>query len=302
MNFLIIGPGAMGCLFAARLNHAGFDVALLDNNKQRSEKINQQGILVEGVSGKFTETVKVITNCKFLKPDFVLFCVKSNNTKEAALKLKSCLPDTTSIVTLQNGLGNIEILKKIFGEKRVFGGVSAEGATMLDWGKIRHAGQGVTIIGPQGGRESQSKNIQQAFNNAGFKTELSDNIDSLIWGKLIVNVGINALTALTGLKNGELLKHKGILTIMEPAIKEAVEIANVKDIKIPYSNPIDHVKDVCNKTAENISSMLQDVKNKKTTEIDFINGAISEQGKIFNIPTPVNNTLAHLVHTIQDNY
>jgi len=302
MKFLVVGPGAMGCLFAARLKRADYNVTLLDYIQERAAKINNQGIMVEGVTGEYTVKVPTLSGELPSPPDLVLICVKSKNTKEAGQAIKPWLIPETVIVSLQNGVGNLEILEEIFGRERVLGGVTAEGSTLLGTGKIRHAGQGETIIGPKGGPNSPVEKIIDAFNRSGFKTTSADNVNDLIWGKLIINVGINALTAITRLKNGRLPQLSGTRLIMEEAIKEAVAVVQAKNIQLPYPDPLGRVMEVCEATAENMASMLQDVLKQKITEIDFINGAIVREGRSMGIPTPVNLTLTSLVQAIQETY
>ena len=169
MDILIVGPGAMGCLFAARLKRAGQNVTLLDYVQERAVKIAQQGIIVEDLAGQeYRVDVPSVIDADSLKPEFVLICVKSNETSKAALAIRPWLLSETNIVTLQNGVGNVEILEEIFGKDRVLGGVTAEGATLLGWGKIRHAGDGETILGPIKGPGSPGEKIIAAFNKAGF--------------------------------------------------------------------------------------------------------------------------------------
>jgi len=301
MRFLVVGPGAMGCLFAAHLKRSGYDVALLDYKPERAAHINAQGILVEGVAGEHRVDVPVMTGRGPENPDFALFCVKSYSTMKAARAIAPWLSSETVVVTLQNGIGNLELLGEIFGTDRVIGGVTAEGATLISPGRIRHAGRGQTALGPEkdGG---PARRLASALNRAGFQARTVENVDALLWGKLIVNVGINALTAITRLQNGRLLEFDGTLYVMEEAVKEAVAVAEAKRIKLPYSDPIGRVKEVCEATAGNIASMLQDVRREKTTEIEAINGAIVHHGKELNIPTPVNATLTSLVKTIQESY
>ena len=302
MHFLIVGPGAMGCLFAARLKKAGYDVTLLDYKKERAEQINNQGIMVEGVTGKYTEKVTTVVEGGPIRPDVVLICVKSYKTGEAGKAIKSWIQPKTRVVTLQNGVGNLEILEEIFGKEKILGGVSAEGATLLGPGKIRHAGQGEAIIGPGGDPDSPAERIISDFNKAGFQSRSTANVDDLIWGKLIINVGINALTAITRLKSGRLPELPGSRRIMEEAVKEAVSVADAKKINLPYPDPLGRVVEVCRATAGNIASMLQDVLKERMTEVDFINGAIVREGKVLGIPTPVNLTLTSLVLAIQETY
>jgi 2-dehydropantoate 2-reductase len=292
----------MGCLFAARLKTAGFEVTLLDHNKERANKINQQGIMVEGVAGEYLARVPVIVDGDLKGYDFVLLCVKANKTRAAAEPLKDLLPSNTVIVTLQNGIGNFEILEEIFGKGRVLGGVTAEGATMLGWGKIRHAGVGATIIGPKHKTEGPPEKLAAALNKAGFKAETAQNVESLLWGKLVINVGINALTAITRLKNGRLPEIHGTSLVMEELVKEAVAVSKAKNIQLPFEDPLGRVVQVCRNTAGNIASMLQDVLNKRETEIDFINGAIVREGEALEIPTPANRIVTSLVKALQESY
>jgi 2-dehydropantoate 2-reductase len=302
MKFLIVGPGAMGCLFAARLHAAGFDVTLYDYNSTRAGIINKKGISVEGVSGNYRAAVPVITEMSGIDPDMVLICVKSNKTRNAAESLRDRIPEKALFATLQNGLGNVETLREILGENRIIGGVTSEGATSLDTGKIRHAGAGSTVFGPEKEFGKRLEELVAAFNKSGFSTTSSDNVDDLIWGKLIVNVGINALTAIIGLKNGRLPEYEGSLAIMKEAVAEAVAVSKAKKINSAFDDPFEKVLEVCRNTAGNIASMLQDVLNKRPTEVDYINGAICKEGQKAGIPTPVNRTLTDLVRTIQASY
>ena len=302
MKFLVVGPGAMGCLFAARLKLSGKEVVLLDNDSQRAQRIAEQGIKVTGVSGDYRVPVPVIVGDHPFRPDFILICVKSNHTKEAGESTSSFAGPDTMAVTLQNGLGNIEKLAEIFGPEKVLGGVTAQGATLLGEGSIRHAGEGETIIGPRERGGDAARALVSLLKVAGFETRLVDSVEELIWGKLIVNVGINALTAIVRIKNGRIATMHGIRQVMENAVGEAVSVAKAKGIHLPYEEPFDRVVAVCEATKDNVSSMLQDILKGKRTEIEMINGAIAREGERLRIPTPVNRTLTQLVQGIQETY
>ena len=302
MDFLIVGPGAMGCLFAARLKKVGHDVILFDHIEERAALINKQGIQVEGILGDYTVQVSAVTGKIPSIPDIAAICVKANETRKASKDIEKLIGPGTYVLTLQNGLGNVEILEEIFGKQRTLGGVTAEGATLLNDGHIRHAGQGDTKFGSEFPIGDTLEKIVSAFNDAGFKTQSADNVSSLIWGKLIVNVGINALTAITRLKNGRLPDVQGTFAVMKQAVEEAVAVANAKGIDLPYPDPLGRVVEVCRATAGNIASMLQDVLKQNLTEVAFINGAIVKEGAVLGIPTPVNHTLTYLVQAIQETY
>jgi len=300
MKFLIVGPGAMGLLFSARLKKiAEQDVFVLDYKRERAEYLNKNGIRVEGIKGEFHVDVPVLTKEEIdFSPDFVMVFVKSYSTKQAAQDIKEIVSDNTSIITLQNGIGNVEILEEVL-RKKVYGGVTAEGATLLSIGHVRHAGYGDTIIGPVSENTLQ---LKQILDKAGFKTKVEDNVQSFIWGKLLINVGINAITALTGLKNGMLVKIDETKALMRECLREAMEVVNKKGINLPYKDPIEETEKVCERTAGNISSMLQDVLSNRLTEIDSINGAIVREAERLGISVPVNQTLTYLVRTIQKTY
>lgn len=299
MNFLIVGPGAMGCLFAARLSKAGHPVTLLDYRAGRASHINEYGIRVEGITGEYRAEVPALTGGDLGQPDVVLICVKANQTRDAARELATRLSRKTHVLTLQNGLGNVEILEEVLMDHNILGGVTAQGATLLGPGHVRHAGRGETVIGPGGPFVEE---IISAFSSAGFETRSVKDVDSLIWGKLVINVGINALTAITRLRNGRLPEIEGTRVIMEEAVKEAVAVVRAKGIELPYPDPLERVIAVCRATAENVASMLQDVINQRPTEVQFINGAIVREAKGFGIPTPANRILTSLIQAIQESY
>jgi len=304
MKIVIVGPGAMGCLFAAFLSKSKEEIWLLDKDKEGAAKINENGISLEGASGTWQAKPKTTANTQDIgKSDLILICVKSFHTKQAVEQIKPLLGEQTKILTLQNGIGNIEVIAELVGESRVIGGVTSEGATLIDTGKIRHAGRGETIIGSIDGKiPVEMRSIREVFNKVGFQTKMSRDIKSLIWSKLIINVGINALTAITRLPNGKLTEFEGTKRILRDAVTEATRIAKRKRIKLIYDDPLAKVEAVCESTSGNLSSMLQDVLRKKRTEIDFINGVILRLGQELGIAVPTNKILVDLVKTIELSY
>lgn len=300
MKFLIVGPGAMGLLFASRLKKlTTHEIFLLDYKKERAEYLNKHGIRVEGLKGEFHVHVPTVTKEQVnFSPDFILIFVKAYSTKDVAYDLREIISEDSCVVTLQNGIGNIEILEDVL-KKKVYGGVTAEGATLISTGHVRHAGYGDTIIGPSSEKLLKLKDV---LNEAGFLTEVKDDIESFLWGKLLVNVGINALTAITGLRNGMLVQIEETKILMQECLKEAMEVVKKKKLKLPYDNPFQVTQQVCKKTAQNISSMLQDILAKRQTEIDFLNGAVVRESKKLGIDTPVNRALTFLVRAIQKTY
>jgi 2-dehydropantoate 2-reductase len=304
MKIVIVGSGAMGCLLCALLSKSKEEIWILDKNKERAEKINQQGIIIEGISGNWEASVRTTVDTQEIGlADLIIISVKSYHTKEAIINAKPLVGGNTEVLTLQNGIGNIEIISEVVGQEKVMGGVTSHGATLIDIGHIRHAGKGDTVIGRTDGKiPVQMRSIREIFNKVGIETRISRDIKGLLWSKLIINVGINALTAITRLNNGRLIEFEGTRKILREAVTEAIRVAKRKRIKLIYDDPLAKVEAVCEATATNVSSMLQDVLKKKRTEIDFINGVIIRQGQELGIPVPVNSILVDLVKTIEATY
>jgi len=267
VKITIVGPGAIGCLFAGFLAKANEEVWLLDRNPQRAERLKEEGIKIEGLSN-ISVKINATTNPDEIgRTDLVIICVKSYDTEEALRSAKQLVGEKTAVMTLQNGIGNTQIMGDIVGQDRVIGGITSHGATLLGWGHIRHAGKGETIIGKTDAKAlGQLEDVSAILNKAGFETKI------------------------------------GTKDIMRLAVFEAVKIAEAKGIKLIYENPIEKVESVCKATGGNVSSMLQDVLNKKRTEIDFINGAIVKLGQSLDIPTPINYTLTNLIKTVEASY
>jgi 2-dehydropantoate 2-reductase len=303
MKIAVVGPGAMGCLFAAKLARSKGkpDVWLLDKNARRAKKICRTGITVEGLLNFRWGVRTTVSAAQIGRCDLVILFTKSYDTAPALRSIGPLLAEETRVLTLQNGLGNLEMIVKKVGKERALGGATAHGATLLAVGKVRHAGKGETVIGTATGKISGDlKRIAGVFNRAGIATRMSKNVYGVIWSKLIVNAGINALGAVTGLRNGELLKYRWTREILRLAVLEAARVAGKKKIKLGYRDPVKKTESVCRATARNICSMLQDVLQKKRTEIDYINGAVVREGRVVGVKTPVNEMLSDLVKAIEE--
>ncbi|MCX5657601.1 MAG: 2-dehydropantoate 2-reductase, partial [Candidatus Omnitrophica bacterium] len=306
MKIIIVGPGAMGCLFAAFLSKSGERVFLLDKNGKRAEGIRKNGIYIERTENSFrARDINIVTgNKEAYGAELIIIATKSYNTEEAVKAVLNLIGKESLVLTLQNGLGNIDTICKYVPRCQVIAGVTAEGATLLGEGHVRHAGRGETSIGKifankNSKTEARIREIVRIFNKAGFETRISADVKKLIWSKLIINTGINALTAITSLRNGKLIEFEWTRQVMKEAVNEAVKVARRKKIELDYLRSLKMTEAVCRLTAKNVSSMLQDVLKKRRTEINFINGSVVEEGRKFGISTPVNAVLTYLVKTIE---
>lgn len=299
MKIAIIGAGAMGCLYGGKLSTvAEHQVVLLDVWKEHIDAVNESGLYMEEGEEllNYRQLTATSDAASVGEVDLAMIFVKSTLTEEAVANNQAVFGEKTIALTLQNGLGNIERIASKIKPENIIAGTTAHGATMLGAGRVCHAGVGKTMIGELSGVSSERiQEIAAVFTAAGLEIEISGNVLGLIWDKLIVNVGINALTGITRLTNGELLAFPEIEVLLEGAIKEAVAVANAKGVALGFADPIAHTKAVCKATATNKSSMLQDIINHKRTEIEMINGAIVREGKIHGVATPVNQVLTNLI-------
>jgi len=308
MKIGIVGAGAMGGLFGGMLTRAGQDVWLIDNHKERAEKINREGLVIEASKAlearapkKEVIRIKVTTEPREAGCcDLVILFVKAYDTEEATRNSLPLSRSKTVWLTLQNGLGNIEKISKIVGETAVIGGITYQGATVLEMGRIRHAGYGKTVIGEIGGKKSERiEYVSDIFNRAGIDTEISDNIEGVLWSKLLINAAINPLTAITRVRNGQLLDSPVLRETMKLIVEEATQVPLKKGIELPYPEVFETVEESCYASRDNISSMLQDILKKRRTEIDFINGAIVSEAEKVGIPTPLNRAVWNLVKFLE---
>jgi len=305
MRIAIVGPGAMGNLFCYLLSrNPSQQIWLLDVQPERTARVRAEGLFIEGVSGEHHLRPEISLEPAEVGPvDLVLLCVKGPDTAAASLGARPLLGPQTAVLTLQNGMGNLEEIDRVLGRGRTLGGTTAMGATVLDLNRIRHAGWGETVIGePDGEISPRAQMILDLFKACGLEVSFTRDLPGLLWSKLIVNVGINPLTALMGIHNGRLLEHAGSLAVMEAAVGEAARVAAALGIRLLYENPLAKVTAVCKATSGNVSSMLQDVLREKRTEIDQINGVVVREGARSGVPAPVNEMLVHLVGALQDSY
>ena len=306
MEIVVVGPGAIGCLFAAYLARDGSTVWLLDHRPERAEQIGERGITVESERGDFHVQMKVTAKpAEIRSADLLILCVKANNTADAAARLQGTIPPQSHLLTLQNGLGNVERLGEFFDSSRILAGATSHGATLLDVGRVRHAGYGEIWIGETGGTSSslagreKLQNLAATLNRAGLQAQVVDDIEAVLWRKLMVNVGINALTAILGVPNGELLRIHECTNLMDGAVAEAVKVARHCGINLNPTEEIERVRAVCRSTTTNISSMLQDVRKKKKTEIDQLNGVVVKMAAMYGTTAPVNEVLTALVRSLE---
>ncbi len=297
MRVAIIGAGAMGGILGYYLS-AEADLVLVDGWAEHVAAINTDGLRCEIDGVEHIRLVYAVTDpadagCA----DVAIILVKAHQNPWAIRVAQSLLGPGALAYTLQNGVGNREVLAASLGDSRVGQGITSLGGTLLGPGRVRHAGLGPTVFGSVPHRPV-AEALADLFRRCGLPADVRDDIDALLWGKLLVNVGINALTALLRVPNGALADLPHARDLLTQAVSEAAAVAAARGVHVPYADPVAHVLDVARATAANRSSMLQDVLRGGITEIASINGAIVREGTRLGVPTPINTILLSLIESL----
>jgi 2-dehydropantoate 2-reductase len=303
MRVAIIGAGALGTLLAGILSDAKTaEVWLVGSTSSidHLEAIRVHGLALNFAPGISAASVRnlgafphVTQTAALLFPcDLVIIAVKSYRTAEAAQQTQACLAPDGIVLTLQNGLGNREILESIL-KRRVVQGTTLLAANLTTPGQINVAALGMTALGSA---VPPLDWLQQTLSVAAPVT-VAEDVDGMIWAKLIINCAINPLTGLLDVPNGALLNSSEAAPIIAGVVDEIVALAGLEQITLPYArdSAIESVYHAARVTAANISSMLSDLRRGRSTEIDALNGAIVTRAAHFNLPTPINQTLTGLI-------
>lgn len=298
MRVFIAGAGALGSLFGGLLAQAGASVSLYNpSNIEHIRAIQTNGLLIERDDAPIRATVQATTERDSLaEAELVAIFVKAHQTAQAMEQLAARLDKQSWVLSVQNGIGmESEILRFVPPEK-FLRGITAQGATLLGPGRVRWAGVGPTTLGRWAGPITpEIENIITLFRRAGLETEYSDEVERLLWEKLLINCAINPLTALFNVPNGAIVHDPALREIAGAVVREAFSIAQAHGVRLSESEAIARVERVACNTAHNLSSMLQDVRRGRPTEISYINGAIVREGKRLGIATPLNMLLTQLI-------
>jgi 2-dehydropantoate 2-reductase len=284
----IIGPGALGCLFAARFAQAGIQVSLVDYREDRAAILNEFGITVTAAEGDLHQQITVTTEVPDTA-DLALVLVKSHAT--ASLNLPMNIP----VLTLQNGLGNAEILAEA-GITALMAGTTSEAVTWLDTGCVRHVARGKTVFGAWTPCNTEAP--LHLLQSAGFDAMVTDDPAKAIWKKAIINAGINPLAAILNVPNGALLDKQESRDLLHELILESLEVAGVEGYTY-HCSIVEETENICEVTRDNICSMLQDIRNHKRTEIDAISGEILRRAYQAGFEAPHTHTIYNLVCALE---
>ncbi|GAB4270431.1 MAG: 2-dehydropantoate 2-reductase [Deferrisomatales bacterium] len=302
MKIAVVGAGAMGCLFGGLLARAGEEVVLLDRSAETLEALARRGVVLHEGEGRETIPVAAAGDPRDAGAcDGVLVFVKAHQTLSARPSVAALAQGGAWVLTLQNGLGAADLLAEVVAPGRLLVGVTAQGATLLGPAEVRHGGAGPTVLGPYlPGPSPEAGAAARVLAGAGLECRAVEDPWPHVWHKLAVNCGINALTALTGIRNGRIPEIPPAAALLEEAVGEAAAVARAAGVDLGDPKALARrVLDVARATAANRSSMGQDVDRRASTEVAFINGAVAREGERRGVATPVNRTLTRLIQTLE---
>jgi 2-dehydropantoate 2-reductase len=312
MHIAVMGAGSIGLLLAAKLSAATETLEIITRTEEQAAAIRREGISVDEESAIPADKFEVISyETKFAKRqarsdlDFFVLAVKQSaiNNELLAFILRYITPHTT-IICFQNGMGHVDKLLTHLDKERILLAITTEGARKIGLFQVIHTGSGITDLGYSCQDVGEkAANAQKIFANvmmrAGFEVSLSKNMGTKVWSKLIINTVINPLTAVLKVRNGELLRSPSCEALMLALFKEGIAAARANQVDIP-DNLWETILQVCKLTANNQSSMLQDILHHRSTEIDSINGALLRIAEQHKLELPVNQAVFHMVKALEN--
>jgi len=306
MEIAIVGAGVLGSIFGALFLQKGFNVTLIEVLQERVRLIDKEGLWLQWPDGERTHSRISITSAveEVGVKDVVMIAVKGYHTRSAIKSAMPLIRDDTIILSVQNGLGNLEVIAEAAGPERVVGGITAHSGMPVSMNEVRYVGGlgPLLVIGPYDGVSRPGfKNMVEQFQAAGLDVHTTADINSVIWKKLIANVSTNVVAALTGLTGNIAVKHEPSVKIIEALSQELSRVARAKGIDFPeLDDPLDFSLKAFASTRDNRVSMLQDVEAGRPTEIGNLNEVIVSEGRRFNIPTPYNEAVSWLTRGVEE--
>ncbi len=298
MKIAILGCGAMGSVYAALLADAGHDVWAIDSWQDHIDAMRRNGLRLEGASGSRTVKLNATSNTEEVgQCDLVIIATKAMHVEAASRSALCLVGEHTSVLSIQNGLGGPDTAADILGKDKVLVGVvGGFGASIKEPGFAHHNGWELVRLGEFSGPVTQRlENIADTWKSGGFRVECFDDIDQLIWEKLICNVCFSGTCTVTGLTIGEVMEDTNAWICASNCALEAYNVAIAKKINVRIDDPIEYVRNFGSKIPKAKPSMLLDHIAGRMSEIDAINGAIPVAGSDVDVSTPFNTAISALV-------
>jgi 2-dehydropantoate 2-reductase len=298
VKIAIVGCGAMGSVYAGLFAAAGHEVWAIDSWREHVEAMRQRGLRLEGASGDRTVRVHATTEAKDAGAcDLVVIATKAAQVENAARSAKTLLGRDTLVLSIQNGLGGPDSAASVLGRDRVMVGVvGGFGASMKGPGHAHHNGMELVRLGEFAGPvTARLQKVADAWQGAGFRVKCFDDIDQLVWEKLICNCAYSGPCGLTEHTVAEVMNDPELARVSAACAQEAFDVAKKKGVRLGFDDPVAYVRDFGSKIPNARPSVLLDLMAKRKSEIGVINGSIPRVGREVGVAAPVNDTLTALV-------
>jgi len=298
MKIVIVGTGAMGSVYAGLLASAGHEVWAIDTWREHVDAMREKGLRVEGASGDRTVRVHATNKAEEVGPcDLVILATKAMHVATAAESAKALLKKETPVLSIQNGLGGPDSAASVLGRERVMVGVvGGFGASMRAPGHAHHNGWELVRLGEFGGPITpRLKSVEELWRGAGFRVKVFDDIDQLVWEKLLCNCAYSGPCGVSERTVGEVMNDPDLARVSAACASEGFAVAKKKGVKLGFDDPVAYVRGFGSKIPNARSSVLLDFLSKRKSEIEVINGSIPRVGNDLGMSAPVNEAMTALV-------
>jgi 2-dehydropantoate 2-reductase len=288
----------MGSVYAGLFASAGHEVWAIDSWREHVEAMRTKGLRLEGASGDRTVKLNATTTAADAGVcDLVVIATKARDVEAAARAAQPLVGPKTGVLSIQNGLGGPDTTASVLGRDRVsVGVVGGFGASMRGPGHAHHNGMELVRLGELVGPATpRLEAVAEAWRSAGFKVKTFDDIDQLVWEKLICNVCYSGTCAVTERTVGEVMEDADAFKVASGCAAEAFAVARKRGIKLGFDDVVAYVRDFGAKIPNARPSMLLDLMAKRRSEIDAINGAIPPAAKAAGLAAPYNEVISGLV-------
>jgi 2-dehydropantoate 2-reductase len=299
LKIAIVGTGAMGSVYAGLFASAGHEVWAIDRWQEHVDAMRSRGLRVEGASGDRTVRLNASTDPRDAGPcDLVVLATKAMHVAAAAQTVSPLLKSETPVLSIQNGLGGPETAASVLGKERVMVGVvGGFGASMRAPGHAHHNGMELVRLGEFGGPITERlRKVEDLWRGAGFRVKVFDDIDQLVWEKLICNCSLSGPCGVSGLTVGEVMADADLAKVSAACATEAYGVARKKGVRLGFEDPVAYTREFASKIPLSRPSVLLDLLAGRKSEIDVINGSIPRVGREVGVAAPVNEAITALVH------
>jgi 2-dehydropantoate 2-reductase len=298
VKIAIVGTGAMGSVYAALFAAAGHEVWAIDRWREHVEAMRAHGLRLAGASGDRTVRVHATGEAREAGPcDLVIIATKAMHVAQAAEAAKALLKPDTVVLSIQNGLGGPDSAASVLGRERVLVGVvGGFGASIKAPGHAHHNGWELVRLGElEGPVTARVERVAELWRGAGFRVKVFDDIDQLVWEKLICNCAYSGPCGVTGGTIGEVMSDPDCAQVSAACATEAFRIAHAHGVKLGFADPVAYVREFGSKIPDARPSVLLDLMAKRKSEIDVINGAIPRVARQHGLAAPYNEVVTALV-------